>query len=406
MSEAFQTIDHGSVTSPEGFSAGGMHSGLRRSKRHDLGVLYCDVPATTAAVYTTNLFQAAPLQVTQKSIAVSNQLQAVVVNSVNANACTGKQGELDALAMRSKTADMFKVEEHHVAVASTGVIGEPMPIKKILAGIEQMPQHVNKENGDGFNRAILTTDLTTKSIAVKLNIDGKEVRIGGAAKGSGMIHPNMATMLAFITTDAKVEQSAWKSLLSQTTNKTFNMITVDGDTSTNDMVITMASGKIEHEILSPSHPEWNNFEVAFSYVLEQLAKAIARDGEGASKLVEVIVEHAPSERTAQVIAKQIIGSSLVKTAVFGADANWGRIISSMGSAGETFDPQRIDIHIGDIKVLHQSQPVPFDENKAAAYMKESQVTITVNLHQGDERAVAWGCDLSYEYVRINSAYRT
>ncbi|MEC0310723.1 bifunctional glutamate N-acetyltransferase/amino-acid acetyltransferase ArgJ [Paenibacillus lautus] len=403
----FAIIDGGSIVTPQGFKAAGLHCGLKKTDRNDLGVIVCDVPAVAAAVYTTNLFQAAPLKVTRESLQ-DGKLRAIVVNSGNANACTGKQGEEDAYAMRANTAAQFGLEENDVAVASTGVIGELLKMDRVSSGIAGLPARLSgeSEGAESFSQAILTTDLVKKEACVTVQVNGTKVTIAGTAKGSGMIHPNMATMLGFMTTDAVIGQEALQLLLRQTTNLTFNMITVDGDTSTNDMLVAMASGLAGHDALSPEHPDWDAFAAGFHYVCQQLAKAIARDGEGASRLIEVRVDGAESDDDAQAIAKTIIGSSLVKSAVFGADANWGRIIAAVGRAGRPVNPETVDIAIGPISVLEQSRPVAFDEDAALAYLQGDTVDIDVKLHTGNGSATAWGCDLTYDYVRINAAYRT
>lgn len=406
--QLFTVVEEGSVTSSIGFSAGGLHCGLKKTDRHDLGAIVCEVPAAAAAVYTTNVFQAAPIKVTRESIASSGKLRAVIVNSGNANACTGAQGEADAYAMRNAFADKIGVSHDEVAVASTGVIGELLKMDRVLGGIEQLPAvlEAGEQGAEDFSQAILTTDLVKKTIGVELTIDGKQVRIGGAAKGSGMIHPNMATMLGFVTTDATIDPNALQQLLRQVTDLSFNMITVDGDTSTNDMLVAMASGLAGNNTLTESHPDWEAFKAALTHVCVHLAKAIARDGEGATKLVEVRVEGAVSDESAQAIAKTIIGSSLVKSAVFGADANWGRIIAAVGRAGQPVNPDTVDIALGDIVTLRQSSPVAFDEDAALDYLKGDTVVISVQLNMDQGKAVAWGCDLTYDYVRINAAYRT
>jgi glutamate N-acetyltransferase/amino-acid N-acetyltransferase len=406
MSEQYQfeIVPDGTVTTPKGFKAGGLHSGLKKTQRNDLGAIVCEVPATAAGVYTLNLFQAAPLQVTRSSIAREGKLQAVVVNSGNANACTGKQGQIDAEHMRSAAAKAFEVPEHYVAVASTGVIGEPLPMEKVLGGISRLPGHL--DGGDSFAQAILTTDLVQKTACVRVNVGGRTVHIAGTAKGSGMIHPNMATMLGFITTDVNIEHEVLQELLNQMTDETFNMITVDGDTSTNDMVVVMASGLAHEDRLRPGHPDWPSFVAGLRYVSEHLAKAIARDGEGATKLIEVNVQGAVSDEAARAIAKTVIGSSLVKSAAFGADANWGRIIAAVGRAGQPVNTETVDIRVGDFIVMEQSRPVPFDDDAATEYLKGDFVRIDISLHMADGRATGWGCDLTYEYVRINAAYRT
>lgn len=406
--QLFTIVEEGSVTSPIGFSAGGLHCGLKKTDRHDLGAIVCEVPAAAAAVYTTNVFQAAPIKVTRESINRSGKLRAVIVNSGNANACTGAQGEADAYAMRNAFADKIGVAHEEVAVASTGVIGELLKMDRVHSGIEQLPSklHADEQGAEDFSQAILTTDLVKKTIGVELVIDGKTVKIGGAAKGSGMIHPNMATMLGFVTTDASIEPEALQLLLRQVTDLSFNMITVDGDTSTNDMLVAMASGLAGNNTLNESHPDWEAFRSALTHVCVHLAKAIARDGEGATKLVEVRVEGATNDEAAQAIAKTIIGSSLVKSAVFGADANWGRIIAAVGRAGQPVNPDTVDIALGDIVTLSQSSPVAFDEDAALEYLQGDTVVISVKLNMNSGKAIAWGCDLTYDYVRINAAYRT
>ncbi|MBB6732221.1 bifunctional glutamate N-acetyltransferase/amino-acid acetyltransferase ArgJ [Cohnella zeiphila] len=408
MGKSFEIVPEGGVTSPKGFRASGLHCGLKKTDRHDLGAIVCDVPAAAAAVYTTNLFQAAPLQVTRESLAEEGKLRAVLVNSGNANACTGKQGEDDARTMRSELAEALGIPKHLVAVASTGVIGELLKMDRVSAGIAKLPERLRSDErgSEDFCQAILTTDLVKKTACVTLTVDGQKVTISGAAKGSGMIHPNMATMLGFVTTDAAISASLLQELLRETTDVTFNMITVDGDTSTNDMLVAMASGLAGNRELSRGHADFAAFADGLRYVCAELAKAIARDGEGATKLIETTVAGARSDDDARAIAKTIIGSSLVKSAAFGADANWGRIIAAVGRAGVPVDVNTVDIRLGDISVLEQSRPVPFDEDIALEYLKGSQVDIFVDLNMGSGRAVAWGCDLTYDYVRINAAYRT
>ncbi|GKU76785.1 bifunctional ornithine acetyltransferase/N-acetylglutamate synthase [Paenibacillus sp. L3-i20] len=404
----FSVVADGSITTPQGFKAGGLHCGLKKTTRYDLGAILCEVPATAAGVYTTNVFQAAPLQVTKESIAAGGVLRAVLVNSGNANACTGKQGDADAYEMRARFAEAIGVSADHVAVASTGVIGENLKMDKVRSGIDGLPLTLDGgiEGAEGFCQAILTTDLVQKMVCVELELNGKRVYVAGAAKGSGMIHPNMATMLGFVTTDANIGSESLQTLLRAATDTTFNMITVDGDTSTNDMLVAMASGLAGNEELTAGHEGWQAFAGALRFVCEVLAKAIARDGEGATKLVEVQVRGAVSDDSAQAIAKTVIGSSLVKSAVFGADANWGRIIAAVGRAGQPVNPDTVDIRLGDIMTLEQSRPVKFDEEIALEYLKGDTVVIHVDLHMADGAATAWGCDLTYDYVRINAAYRT
>ncbi|QSF44725.1 bifunctional ornithine acetyltransferase/N-acetylglutamate synthase [Paenibacillus tianjinensis] len=410
MSEnkSYTVVEGGSITAPKGFTSGGLHCGLKKTERNDLAAILCEVPATAAAVYTTNVFQAAPLKVTRESLA-NGTLQAVIVNSGNANACTGDQGEADAYEMRAAAASALGVNEQDVAVASTGVIGELLKMDRVRSGIAGLPEKLDggASGAEEFCQAILTTDLVKKECCVKVLVGGEEVTIAGAAKGSGMIHPNMATMLGFMTTDAVIEGEDLLRLLRTATNTTFNMITVDGDTSTNDMLVTMASGLAGNEKLTRLHPDWDAFAAAFTHVCQHLAKAIARDGEGATKLIEVQISGAVHDEAAAAIAKTVVGSSLVKSAIFGADANWGRIIAAVGRAGVPVSPEKVDISLGGIEVLRQSRPVAFDEEKALHYLQKTDtVLITVILSDGDGKATAWGCDLTYDYVRINAAYRT
>ncbi len=406
MAEEFSTeLKNGNILTPKGFKAGGIHSGVKR-KRNDLGIIYCEKPAIAAAVYTLNKVVAAPITVTKATLKEAKKVQAVVVNSGNANACTGEQGILDAKAMQKLTAETFHIQEEHVAVASTGVIGEMMPMDKIAAHIPQIDVGETEAHAKAFGEAILTTDTFAKSASFQTTIDGKTVTVAGAAKGSGMIEPNMGTMLAFITTDAVIDQAALDALLRSVVDRTFNNITVDGDTSTNDMVLVMASGFAGNETLTDEHPEWHKFADAFQQTCEVLAKQIARDGEGATKLIEVEVAGAKTDEEARKIAKAIVGSSLVKTAVYGADANWGRIIAAVGYSGADVNPDTIDLALGPIQLLKESKPLKFSEEEATEYLKNDTVHIYVHLHLGDGKAKAWGCDLTYDYVKINASYRT
>lgn len=403
--ESIMKIKNGNVATPIGFQAGGMHSGLKR-KRKDLGWLYSQVPAVSAAVYTTNQFQAAPLKVTQESLAFSPFLQGVIINSGNANACTGEVGIQNAFLMRKWFAEQVNLQEYEVAVCSTGVIGEQLPMDKIKSGITQIPKVDEIHHAEGFSEAILTTDTFVKHACVSLFIDDRYVTIGGTAKGSGMIHPNMATMLGFITTDAKINPSSLQQALKMTVNETFNMITVDGDTSTNDMVLIMANGLAGNQELSESHPEWPVFLEGLKEICTSLAKQIARDGEGATKLVEAHVYGAKSSIDAKIISKSIIGSNLVKAAIFGEDANWGRIVNAIGYSGVIVNPDLLTVSLGEIKVVENGLPAPFSEVEAKQYLQSETIQIFVDLGEGHGAATAWGCDLSYDYVKINASYRT
>jgi glutamate N-acetyltransferase / amino-acid N-acetyltransferase len=398
-------IKDGSILSPKGFQADGIKAGIKKGNK-DLGLIVSEVPATAAAVYTTNQFQAAPLKVTQESIAHDGLIQAVIVNSGCANACTGEQGLKDAYETRKLVAQKLNVKEHLVAVASTGVIGVNLEMEKLKSGIEQLHPDFSKDHAVAFQTAILTTDTIMKTCCFSAEIDGKTITMGGTAKGSGMIHPNMATMLGYITTDAKISQQALQQALREVTEKSFNQITVDGDTSTNDTVLVLANGKAENETLTDEHPEWQVFKQLLTLTSESLAKQIAKDGEGATKLIEVEVKGALNELDARMIAKQIVGSSLVKTAVYGADANWGRIIGAVGQVKARINPENVDVSIGDIDMLKASVPVSFSEDEALNYLKQDFIQIFVDLHCGEAVGKAWGCDLSYDYVKINASYRT
>ncbi|TYS90387.1 bifunctional ornithine acetyltransferase/N-acetylglutamate synthase [Rossellomorea aquimaris] len=403
--KAIQHIAGGTILSPLGYKAGGMHTGLRYAKK-DFGVIYSEKPAQVGAVYTQSHFQAAPLKVTQESILKSHTLQAIVVNSAIANACTGEQGLKDAYQTREWTAKRFQIPEEYVAVASTGVIGEWLPMEKIEKGCNEIEVDSTEESAQSFQLAILTTDLIEKTSCYEVKIDGETVTIGGCAKGSGMIHPNMATMLGFITTDASISSTVLQKALKTAIDQSFNQITVDGETSTNDMVIAMANGMVEHDTLHENHPDWNHFQEGLIHVCQDLAKQIARDGEGATKLVEVNVTGAQSNQDANILAKKIVGSNLVKTALFGRDPNWGRIVGAMGHSEVTIEPHQCDIYIGETLVFSNGTPQPFNQEGVSQYMQAEHVIISVGLHGGEGKGKAWGCDLTYDYVKINASYRT
>lgn len=393
------------IVSPKGFKAAGIHCGIKHKKK-DLALLYSEVPASVAGVFTTNKVQAAPVKVTKEVVYNTKKMQALIVNSGNANACTGKQGILDAYEMQSLVAEKFGIDKNLVGVSSTGVIGEHLKMEYIRSGVQKIEVGNNLENGIDFAQAILTTDTVMKNATYSTFIDGKEVIISGTAKGSGMIEPNMATMLAFITTDANIESEVLQKALSEITNLTFNCITVDGDTSTNDAVLVLANGLAGNNPLTPEHPDWNNFYSTLKIVAEELSKSIARDGEGATKLIEVEVDGAISDEEARKIAKTVVGSPLVKTAVFGCDANWGRIICAVGYSGATVDPEKITIKIGDNTMVENGEPVPFSEEELIKILKAHEVKIHVSLQQGAGHGFAWGCDLTYDYVQINASYRS
>ncbi|WP_339213472.1 bifunctional glutamate N-acetyltransferase/amino-acid acetyltransferase ArgJ [Solibacillus sp. FSL W8-0372] len=393
------------IVSPKGFTAAGVHCGIKHKKK-DLAILVSDVPASVAGVFTTNAVQAAPLKVTKEVVYGTKKMQAMIVNSGNANACTGKQGIADAYEMQRLAALKLGISEGLVGVASTGVIGEIMKMEPIKKGMEMLLPDSKLENGIDFSQAILTTDTVMKNTTYATIIDGKEVIVSGTAKGSGMIEPNMATMLGFITTDANIESDELQKALSNVTDCTFNSITVDGDTSTNDTVVVMANGLAGNEPLSPAHPDWENFYTALRLVSEDLAKSIARDGEGATKLIEVEVDGAISDEEARKIAKTVVGSPLVKTAVFGCDANWGRIIAAVGYSGAVVDPDKITIKIGGATMVENGEPINFSEEALIEILKQHEVKIFVSLEVGEGHGFAWGCDLTYDYVQINASYRS
>lgn len=398
-------ITEGSILSPAGFKVAGLHSGVKR-KRKDLGLIYCDVPASAAGVFTTNKVQAAPLQVTKDALAQDGKLQAIIVNSGNANAFTGEQGLQDAEAMQDVTAERLEIPTYYTAVASTGIIGLPLEMDKIIPHIDPLVATVDKGTADDFNESILTTDTSYKSTCYEIEINGKTITMGGSAKGSGMIEPNMATMLGFITTDLNIQPEHLQAALSEVTNKTFNCITVDGDTSTNDTVLVMASGLAGNESLTPTDEDWPLFITLLNQTCEDLAKMIAKDGEGATKLIEVEVNGARTDEEALQAAKAVVGSSLVKTAVYGADANWGRIVSAVGYSGAAMDQNNISMAIGSVKLLENSEILSYSEEDATAILEEDIVKISVNLHLGTGTGKAWGCDLTYDYVKINASYRS
>ena len=395
-------IIDGTIASPLGFSADGLHAGFKK-KKLDFGWIVSEVPASVAGVYTTNKVIAAPLLVTKASIQKSQKLQAIVVNSGVANSCTGQQGLDAAYEMQRLTAQKLKIEPDLVGLASTGVIGEQLPMDALKNGLSQI---LVSGKAEDFAEAILTTDTCTKTCVVTEEFGSDLVTMAGVAKGSGMIHPNMATMLAFITCDANISSATLQKALSQHVETTFNQITVDGDTSTNDMVLVMANGCRQNEEILPDTEEFEKFSKMLRYLMADLAKKIAKDGEGATKLIEVNVRHAKDEQSGRMIAKSVVGSSLVKTAIFGQDPNWGRILAAIGYAGADVSVDDIDIWIEGIPVMQASSPVAFDPEETSDAMAEELLTLTIDLHDGDAEAQAWGCDLSYDYVKINALYRT
>ena len=402
----------GGVCAPKGFKAGGIRCGIKADpEKKDLALIHSEKPCTAAAVFTQNLVQAACVLVTREHIA-GGTLQAIVANSGNANACTGEAGLDAARRMAELVAGKLGIKAQEVAVASTGVIGVPLPIGKIENGMNALADSLRgDETGHAAALdAIMTTDTRKKEIAVEIEIGGVPVRIGGMAKGAGMIHPNMATMLGFLTTDAAISAETLDRLLRRATARSFNRVTVDGDTSTNDMVILMANGTSGVPALDENSEGLEIFAGALEAVCVFLARAIARDGEGASRLVTVTVDGAASEETAEKLAKSVASSSLVKTACFGADANWGRILCAMGYAGVDFDPSRTGVRFrspqGEIAMCSNGNPLPFSEEDAKRILSQDEIEILIDIAGGNGTATVWGCDLTYDYVKINGDYRS
>ena len=404
-------IIDGGITSPKGFKAAGFFAGIRK-KKDDMAIIYSEVPATCAAVFTKNTVKAAPLILDMEILQRTKLIQAIVVNSGNANACTGKKGFEDAKAMVETVESLMDLEKDKVLVASTGVIGVNLPIEKIINSIKENYRELgySLDHSDKVAEAILTTDTFAKKSLVEIEIDGKKVLVAGIAKGSGMIHPNMGTMLAFVTTDINISQELLDELLKETTEDSYNMISVDGDTSTNDILIVLANEMAENKKITTKDKNYYKFKEAFDYVNLSLAKQIIKDGEGAGKFIEANVRGAKTKEDARELAKSVISSTLVKAAFFGEDANWGRIICALGYTEIDFDLDKTSINIqnGDkiIQLLENGVPLDFDEEKALEVLKMDEIKINISFGEGDQEATAWGCDLSYDYVRINASYRS
>ena len=399
----FQIIKEG-ITYPIGIKAAGINCGIRLNRK-DLALIYSDKLAEAAAMYTTNKFKAAPLVVTEKNLSLSGgKLKAVLINSGIANACTGEKGLKDAWETVSYVSQGLNIKKEYVAVFSTGKIGEFLPLNKIKAGVEKAISGLDYAGGKEAAEAILTTDTRKKEVAVNFTLGGKEVRIGGMAKGSGMINPNMATMLGLVTSDISISQELLKSALQQVVEKTFNMISVDGDTSTNDMVVAMANGLAENRTMEEKDDNYYKFYQALYFVIEYLAKCIAKDGEGATKMIEVEVKNALSFAEAKKVAKAVINSPLVKTAIFGNDPNWGRILAAVGYSGAEVVADKVDLYLKE-KIVENGQPLKFSRQNIHEYLSSSkEIKIVIDLKMGEENATAWGCDLTYDYVKINTKY--
>ena len=401
-------IIDGGVCAAKGFNASGVHCGIRKNRsKRDLTLIYSDVKASAAAVYTTNLVKGAPLIVTKRHIE-NGVAQAVICNSGNANTCNANGIEI-AEKMSDLVAQKLDVDASDVVVASTGVIGQPLDIEPIANGMDSLVAGLGKNSEDAAE-GIMTTDTKLKQIAVSFEIDGVECKIGGIAKGSGMIHPNMATMLVFITTDCAISSEMLNKALSADIKNTFNMVSVDGDTSTNDMVTVLANGMSGNTPIKADDKNFEIFMKALNTVTVYLCQEIAADGEGATKLLECKVDGAKDLETAKTVAKSVICSSLLKAAMFGADANWGRVLCAIGYSGANIDVDKVDVSFksvkGKIEVCKNGAGVDFSEEKAKEILLEDRIEILISLNSGDENATAWGCDLTYDYVKINGDYRT
>ncbi len=396
----------GGITSPRGFKAAGVKAGIKKSGKLDLALIYSTVPASVAAVFTQNTMAAAPV-VVSRLVAEKGTASAVVINSGCANACTGPQGLIDAKAMAHITAEQLGIADHEVVVSSTGIIGVNLQMDKIDMGIKKAVEQLDEKGHENAATAIMTTDTFAKTCAYEFKINGTPVRMAGIAKGSGMIHPNMATMLCCITTDAAILPSILKQALTEAVNVSFNMISVDGDSSTNDMTCILANGVAGNAMIeSADSSEYKALTAALTEVCIFLAKQVVRDGEGATKFLEITVQGAASQVDAKKAVMAVAKSPLVKTAFFGQDANWGRILCAVGYSEAAADPEKISLTIGDVTIVKQGMGVEVDEKALKAIMSEQDIIVTVDLGLGDHTATMWTCDFSYEYVKINGEYHT
>ncbi|MGB0563913.1 MAG: bifunctional ornithine acetyltransferase/N-acetylglutamate synthase [Spirulinaceae cyanobacterium] len=415
----------GNVTAPKGYQAAGITAGLKPSGAPDLALIYSETEAIAAGVFTQSQVRAACVDYCRKRLHAKASARAILCNAGQANAGTGQQGQQDAQETATLLAESLNIPSEAVLLASTGVIGQRMKMDAFRAGIPDLAAALSSEGGDAASRAIVTTDLVTKAIALEMQIGDRSVRMGGIAKGSGMIHPNMATMLGFVTCDALVSTSLWQQMLQRACDRSFNQITVDGDTSTNDALIALANGQSRTPAITEPGPVADQLEAMLTEVCQHLAKAIARDGEGATCLIEVQVTGATEEAAARQVAKTVAGSSLVKSAIFGRDPNWGRIAGAAGRAGVKFNQDQLRIGLGNFQLMEAGQPLEFDRAAASQYMKdiaakssstnsegqlvqhlEHPLIITIDLGAGSGSGLAWGCDLSYDYVKINAEYTT
>lgn len=402
----------GGVTAAKGFEASSTAAGIKYKDRTDMALIYSQVPCEAAGTFTTNVVKAAPVKWDRQVVDSGKKAQAVIVNSGIANACTGAEGFGYCKDTAEAAAKYLSVDAEGVLIGSTGVIGKQMPIDRLTAGIEVLAGKKNDsiENGTEAAKAIMTTDTHEKELAVTIQVGGKTVTIGGMAKGSGMIHPNMCTMLAFVTTDAVITKEALQKALSEDVVDTYNMISVDGDTSTNDTALVLANGMAENPVIEYGTEDYQTFKAALHEINEYLAKQIAGDGEGATALFEVKVKGADSVEAAKVLAKSIACSNLTKTAIAGHDANWGRIVCAMGYSGAQFDPEKVDLFFeskaGKIQIAEDGVALDFSEEKATEILSQPEVTAIADVKMGDAEATAWGCDLTHGYIEINADYRS
>lgn len=404
----YKIIDNGGITSPKGYKASGIHGGIKKSRK-DVAVIISEVPAKAAATFTTNRFAAAPVIVSKERIE-NGELQAVIINSGNANACTGKTGIQNAYDMGKITAENLGIDVQNVAVSSTGVIGIYLDMDKVEKAIKTAVSKAAYDGGHDAAEAIMTTDTFKKELAIEFTIGEKIVRIGAMAKGSGMIHPNMATMLCYVTTDVNIDKALLKEAVKSVVDDTFNMITIDGDTSTNDTALVLANGRAGNEEINKKGDDYDKFYNALYFALEKMSIMIAKDGEGATKLLTVNVINGVTKEDAKKVAKAIIQSSLVKTAIFGEDANWGRVMAAIGYSNANFDDSKVDIYLksskGSIKVAESGVGMLFSEKNAKEILSSKEITVIADLNDGIFSATTWGCDLTFDYVKINASYRS
>ena len=404
----------GGVTAAKGFFAAGLEVGIKagHTGKKDMAMVYSDVPCKVAGTFTSNVVKAAPVKYDQNVVDNSPFVQAVVVNSGVANACTGKEGMDNCEALAKKAGEQLNIPQESVLIGSTGVIGAQLPMDKMLHGVELLTKELGSEKKYGTlaAEAIMTTDTVSKEIAYETEIGGKTVTIGGMCKGSGMIHPNMCTMLGFVTTDAKISKKMLQEALSEDVKDTYNMVSVDGDTSTNDTVLLLANGLAENPEITEKGEDYETFKAALNYINTTLAKKIAGDGEGATALFEVKIIGAESKEQAVTLSKSVVTSSLTKAAIYGHDANWGRILCAMGYSGAKFDPEKVDLFFeskaGKIQIIENGVAVDYSEEEATKILSEEAVTAIADVKMGDATATAWGCDLTYDYIKINADYRS